>query len=531
MFSGMAFLSIVHSFLVILQAVTTCDLALAKEAQTRPVITQEIQFVSSEAGEVFLIWGVDGWKTIPADQQPSGTLLKNAVMHTPMTRRQDHFAATLQVSPGTLIDFGFLVTRTKEGVDINIWESNGKDPYHETVSSDHAITVHSRANILQGGKAPREKWNALLELMISMLCLAVPLRVAVLLIGYRHRSWHRRVRLPAFKKPMRPTVAGDALLVGISLLFGLVMAELILHAMDPNGSLGAARELEWVRKGGPEIERSFRIDASLGLRPRLNYGPYSEHGTVMNTYSFSKPAETTRILILGSKAVFQGHLVEALRQIHPQSEVEIWNGGVSTYGTVQSINFYKQYQSRIQPDKIILFVTPGDIETTPIAYRDAKNNIVAFAPYFANSSVTSYLFTYSHLYRLIVGLLAVTNLTEDSVFQEMRATLSDLATALRKDRIDFLVVLVPLLFPEEMWTADEKEQRVATLKMLGNSDIHYIDLLPPLRTAIRENLDLRQHAGNPFEPSETLAKHFGAYLQGHGFARNMDLRADHHEHH
>jgi hypothetical protein len=67
---------------------------------------------------------------------------------------------------------------------------------------------------------------------------------------------------------------------------------------------------------------------------------------------------------------------------------------------------------------------------------------------------------------------------EEGVLQEVQANLSDLAPSLKKDRKELLVVFLPLLFPEDMWTAAEKERSVSILNMLSSAHVRYIDLCP-----------------------------------------------------
>jgi len=86
------------------------------------LVTQEIRYHVPGAGEVFLVWGVNGWGTVSDQWRPARTVVKNKVMHTPMSREGDVFVATLQVSVGTTINYGFLVTADRSGAAINaLW--------------------------------------------------------------------------------------------------------------------------------------------------------------------------------------------------------------------------------------------------------------------------------------------------------------------------------------------------------------------------------------------------------------------------
>lgn len=297
--------------------------------------------------------------------------------------------------------------------------------------------------------------------------------------------------------------------------------------MDPDGGFGAAWQLDWIRAGGSEIDRSIVLDSKLGIRPRLGHGPYNGYGTVSNAYSIEKPLDTIRMLVLGSWAVFDGEFVEALRHKYREDEVEIWNGGVPSYGTIQSINFYKQYQSRIQPDKVLLVIASSDLTTTPITYRDSRQNIVALVPYSARNSLNPFLFTYSHVYKLAAGIRILFTDPEESILEEIQAGLSELASSLKKERKELFVVSLPLLFPEEMWSEDEKRRHTAIIEMLKRTDIPHIDLLPSFRAALEDKLDVRRYAGKPFEPTMLLSERFVAYLDEHGLGRRIDAKVAH----
>jgi hypothetical protein len=138
--------------------------------------------------------------------------------------------------------------------------------------------------------------------------------------------------------------------------------------------------------------------------------------------------------------------------------------------------------------------------------------------------LNSFLFTYSHVYKLAVGIRALFTDPEESVLEETQTGLSDLAALLKRENKELFVVSLPLLFPEEMWSDDEKRRHAAIVQMLNRVDIPYIDLLPSFRTALEDNLDVRRYAGHPFEPTMILAERFVAYLDKHALARKIDAR-------
>jgi hypothetical protein len=93
------------------------------------LVAQEIRYRIAGAEEVWLVWGINGWQTIPEAARPPGTRLNdNNVMQSRMVRNGDTFATTMRVPPGTVLDYKFLTTKTRRGTSVRIWQDfNGQD--------------------------------------------------------------------------------------------------------------------------------------------------------------------------------------------------------------------------------------------------------------------------------------------------------------------------------------------------------------------------------------------------------------------
>ena len=88
------------------------------------LVTLEVRYEFPGAGEVFLVWGINGWKPVPAETLLAGTMVKNGVAHTSMVRQDETFIANIHVPAGATVDYGFLTTKTRNGFDVDIWEGN-----------------------------------------------------------------------------------------------------------------------------------------------------------------------------------------------------------------------------------------------------------------------------------------------------------------------------------------------------------------------------------------------------------------------
>lgn len=95
------------------------------EIQEQPLVTQEIHYHLTGAGEVFLVWGLNDWTPIPEGQRPLGTVIKNSVMHTLMALSGDVFGVKVKVPYGSIINYGFLITKKQDGTALGVWDANG----------------------------------------------------------------------------------------------------------------------------------------------------------------------------------------------------------------------------------------------------------------------------------------------------------------------------------------------------------------------------------------------------------------------
>lgn len=100
------------------------------------IVTQEIRYQAAEAGQVFLIWGTDGWKLAPEALRPAGTVVENKVLATPMERSGDSFVVKLQLPEGSAVDYGFQIRTRRDGSALPAWTWDGD--YH-TVVSDRVV--------------------------------------------------------------------------------------------------------------------------------------------------------------------------------------------------------------------------------------------------------------------------------------------------------------------------------------------------------------------------------------------------------
>lgn len=125
------------------------------------LITQEIRYHMPEAGEVYLVWGVNGWTPVPEKIQPAGTTV-DEVMFTPMELHGDTFVAKIQVPAGATLDYGFQTRKKRTGTPIEwIWDGD----YQVTSLDDDVIEQQTHVTLTKAKEFPLE-FNIGLPLLI-----------------------------------------------------------------------------------------------------------------------------------------------------------------------------------------------------------------------------------------------------------------------------------------------------------------------------------------------------------------------------
>jgi len=107
----------------------------------------EMQYNHPETGEVFLIWGINGWQAVPEELRPAGTTVtEKGAMQTPLKLEAGVFTVRLLVPTWSSLEYGFMITATQDGQDVAIWD--GRDEFLLGVGEgDRLIEVSSSVDL------------------------------------------------------------------------------------------------------------------------------------------------------------------------------------------------------------------------------------------------------------------------------------------------------------------------------------------------------------------------------------------------
>lgn len=260
-------------------------------------LTQEVRYKSPEVGEVLLVWGIDGWNPLPESLRPLGTTVDKSVMHTPMNKQGEWFVVTIRVPSDSTVDFGFKITKSLGGSDLNIWDGNGKEGYRAVAKGHDTIEVISHVSLSTSGRWSIQDASSSWGYLVA----AASGTLFIIAIGAIALSRHRRMiekpeARPFFYHRGLPARKAELLLLSMSLIVAIGIGEYVLRLVAPHGGFGAARELDWMRSNPGKLSRLYAIDQELGFRPNLTSGFYSEYGTRRNAYTIDKRPGVTRLL-------------------------------------------------------------------------------------------------------------------------------------------------------------------------------------------------------------------------------------------
>jgi uncharacterized membrane protein len=167
------------------------DKATAMPAQIHQLVTQEIRYRADGIHEASLVWGIDGWSTISGENRPTGTIVKSGVMHTPMFPEGDDFVANIQVPSGTMVDYGFLLTKqVSDAKSKVVWDGDYQLVATHNGASDHQATRHS--------SYIEEQRNGLDARQSLLLSISVAVGVGIVTIIRRSITsnwWHLNLHL------------------------------------------------------------------------------------------------------------------------------------------------------------------------------------------------------------------------------------------------------------------------------------------------------------------------------------------------
>ncbi len=298
-------------------------------------------------------------------------------------------------------------------------------------------------------------------------------------------------------------------MLALGLLGGTIFAEVALRMSLPSKfTLGG----ETMNFAAGTLS-SFAADPEVGYLPRLNSAEYDADGCLRNSYPREKTPGKLRVLFIGDSVTHRGQIVKALRELYGES-LEYWNAGVEGFNTAQEVELYLRHNHRIQPDHVILTFHPNDFLPTPLVYNDSQGNMQLLIPHRERKAMNAWLFSHSHLYRLLLGLSWKRG--QGQRVEDVRAQLQRLHSALEASGVQFSVLMLPYIKPYRRWDSSERWNHQQGLALLKELQLRHFDLAPLMEQRATAGGEHGETPGDAWHPNLETARAFAKKLKQEG---------------
>lgn len=300
------------------------------------------------------------------------------------------------------------------------------------------------------------------------------------------------------------------LLIGLGV--GVVALELGLRIFSPDSLMGAGSKLQFAAGA----QKNFLPDDEAGYIPVLDnyvydtYGCRLDAGRQLDSYDGQDRKGRHRVLFVGDSVTRRERTMRALQKLYGDEHYEYWNAGVESYNVEQELVFYRRINSKLKPDRVILTFHNNDFQETPLVFRKDGELQVLFMRK-DRAQINPWWFSHSYLYRWLTGI-NLGRLDYDRRRAAMRAALQGWQNTMAEQKVEFSVVLLPLLKPVSQWEKREKWSRETALELLKDLKITYYDLLPDMERALEEGVSIQESPDDSWHPSDAAAAHFAQIL-------------------
>lgn len=147
------------------------------KASKERLVKQKIVYTTSQAGAVYLVWGVDNWVVPKRTYLPADTELRHGFAYTKMQRTKNTFFTTISLPAATRLNFSFWVLQNRHGKEVDGWDNYGGMNYNSLFTGNKTIPINDFALTFS-----QQRFNILAYgwlLLLLALGLLVPIYLAL----------------------------------------------------------------------------------------------------------------------------------------------------------------------------------------------------------------------------------------------------------------------------------------------------------------------------------------------------------------
>jgi phosphoglycerol transferase MdoB-like AlkP superfamily enzyme len=103
--------------------------------------TKKIVYHSNRAGEVYLVWGINYWKTPTSSLLPKNSVIKNKYAYTPLIKSRNTYSVSIELPCDTRLDYYFYISKDNNGKQVDGWDTNNDNNYNSPGASNAIIEL------------------------------------------------------------------------------------------------------------------------------------------------------------------------------------------------------------------------------------------------------------------------------------------------------------------------------------------------------------------------------------------------------
>lgn len=113
------------------------------------LVKQGICYNCPHAQQVYLVWGINHWKSPDPKLWPPGTFQKAGLLYSPMAAAHGTFTQQLALPKGTQLDYVFWITKGPRNIPCDVWDLNTEPQkdYHSLAMNDNTTLVNARVQV------------------------------------------------------------------------------------------------------------------------------------------------------------------------------------------------------------------------------------------------------------------------------------------------------------------------------------------------------------------------------------------------
>ena len=106
------------------------------------MISQKFVYKTANAGEIYIVWATDYWRTPAKKFWPKNTYLQDKFAYTKLIEQGDSFYTSITLPYNSRLDYFFWIPKSNKGEKIIGWDTNFKSDYTSNFTENKIIEVN-----------------------------------------------------------------------------------------------------------------------------------------------------------------------------------------------------------------------------------------------------------------------------------------------------------------------------------------------------------------------------------------------------